>query len=332
MRKWLCCLTLLLVFTSWSFAEEQLLDVSVYKQGLVINGVTMNSSAVKYPLLFFKDVIYMPLSTEMGIQTGFQAKWNDAEKTLEVAKDLPKTASLPSGVYPHPAQVKVSVSGSTIKYEGNALSLGTFPALVYQDVTYIPLSWEFTNDRMGWKTAHHPYVGLVIQTDGVTTPDSVLQAFNVKYFDALAGFMRSKNSGYSAESALSMVHMVKENADANGIDEKWIMALWWQESTFNTGSISGHGALGAMQIMPDTGKRLGYTREQLLDPKYNIEAGTRYLSGLKNTFSGDVFLATVAYNQGSTRVSRGSYNPRFGYEVQKKFDAINAYVQKYMEQ
>jgi len=154
----------------------------------------------------------------------------------------------------------------------------------------------------------------------------------VKYYDALAAFMRSRNAGYSTESALSMVGMVKENADTHGIDEKWILALWWQESNFNTGSISGHGALGAMQIMPDTGKRLGYTREQLLDPKYNVEAGTRYLAGLKNTFSGDVFLATVAYNQGSTRVSRGSYNPRFGYEVQKKYDTISAFVQNYMAQ
>lgn len=332
MRKWLCCLMLLLVFSGWSFAEEQILDVSVYKQGLVLNGVKLNSTAVQYPMLFYKDVVYMPLSTEMGAQAGFKTTWNDADKSLKLEKAPPQTGVLAGGVYTHPDQVKAIVSSNQIKLEDEALALGTFPALVYQNVTYIPLSWELTNNRLGWETAHHSYVGLIIQSDGKLSAADVLKDFNVRYYEALAAFMRTRNGGYTVDSSLAMVKMLKGHADTHTIDEKWIMALWWQESNFNTGSVSGHGAVGAMQIMPDTGKRLGYTREQLLDPNYNVEAGTRYLAGLKNTFSGDVFLATVAYNQGSTRVSRGSYNPRFGYEVQKKYDTISAYVQNYLLQ
>lgn len=330
MRKWLCCLMLLVGCTSWSFAEEQKLDVSVYKQGLVLNGVKMNSSAMQYPLLLFRDVVYMPLSTEMGVKAGFKTVWNDDDKELDIVKSIPKTTPLSGAVYSHPDQVKAEVSGNIIELEDEKLALGTYTPLSYQYVTYIPLSWDFTNNMMKWESAHHPYVGLIVQTDGKKSVEDVLKDFNVKYYEALAAFMCSRNAGYSPASALNMVGMVKENADKNSIDEKWILALWWQESNFNTGSISGHGAIGAMQIMPDTGKRLGYTRDQLLNPEYNVEAGSRYLAGLKNTFSGDLFLATVAYNQGSTRVSRGTYSPRFGNEVQRKYNVINTFVQDYV--
>lgn len=274
----------------------------------------------------------MPLSTEMGAQAGFKTSWSEADQALDIVKTSAHTTALAKGGYPHPDRVKATVSGRQIKLHGDVLSLGTFPALVYQDVTYIPLSWEFTNTKMGWESAHHPYVGLVVQTDGKRSVEDVLKDFNVKYYEALAAFMRTRNGGYSPESALNMVSMVKENATTHAMDEKWILALWWQESNFNTGSISGHGAIGAMQIMPETGKRLGYTKEQLLDPRYNVEGGARYLSGLAKTFNGDMFLAVSAYNQGSGTVSRGNFSRGFGLEVQRKFDTINTFVQNYIAQ
>jgi len=332
MRKWLCCLMLLLAFSGWSFAEEQLLDVSVYKQGLVLNGVTMNNSALDHPFLFFKEVVYMPMSTEMGIQAGFTAKWNDEKKTLNIMKTPPNTTVLPSGKYAHPDNVQVRITGNPVSIGKDTLKSGEYPTLVYQDVTYVPLTWEVINDRMGWESIHHPFVGLVIQSDGQKSVKDVLSEFNIKYYESLAAFILTRNSGYSAQSALNTVKMIKENADLNNIDEKWIMALWWKESNFNSSSISSHGALGAMQIMPGTGERLGYTREQLLDPKYNVQGGTRYLAGLRQTFNGDMFLAVSAYNQGSGTVSRGGFSRDFGLDVQRKYEAINSFVQKRLGQ
>lgn len=330
MRKWLCCLTLLLAFSGISFAEEQLLDVSVYKQGLVLNGVNVNSSALEYPMLFFKEVVYLPISKEMGVQSGFVTKWDETTKTLTIEKAEPKTAALPSGVYAHPDKVKARVSTNPVALGTTVMKTGEFPVLVYRDVTYVPLTWELTNTSFGWKSVHHPLMGLVIQSDATSSIEDVLKTFNVKYYEALAAFIITRNSGYSSESALNTVKMIKENADKHGVDEKWIMALWWKESNFNSSSVSSHGAVGAMQIMPATGVRLGYTRDQLLDPKYNVEGGTRYLAGLKNTFGGDMFKAVSAYNQGSGSVSRGSFSRNFGTDVFDKFDAISSFAQSHM--
>lgn len=326
MRKWLCCLSLLLAFSSWSFAEEQILDVSVYKQGLVLNGVKLDSTVMEHPLLFFREVVYLPLSTEMGIKTGFTTTWTEETKTLDILQIVPKTAE-PAGVYPHPEIVKVRITGEPVTLEGKPLQFGEYPPLVYQHVTYLPMTWDMINTQMNWKSGHHPLLGVILQSDGQKTVAEVLETFNLKYYEALAAFILTRNSGYSESSALETVKMIKENADRQGIDEKQIMALWWKESNFNSSSISSHGALGAMQIMPGTGQRLGYTREQLLDPRYNVEGGTRYLAGLLKTFNGDMFLAVSAYNQGSGTVSRGGFSRGFATDVQKKVDAINAFVQ-----
>lgn len=332
MRKWLCCLTLLLVFSSWSYAEEQVLDVSVYKQGFVLNGIALNSSTIQHPLLFYKEVVYLPLSTEMGVQAGFTTTWSEEKKTLNIQPTAPKTAALPANAFGHPERVQVRITGNPVTLADEPVPLGDYPALIYQDVTYLPMTWNMINTQLKWKSAHHAFLGLIIQSDGQKSIEDVLGAYNLKYYEALAAFIQTRNSGYSSESALATVKMIKENADIQAIDEKWIMALWWKESNFNSSSISSHGALGAMQIMPGTGQRLGYTREQLLDPKYNVEGGTRYLANLRKTFNGDMFLAVSAYNQGSGAVSRGSFNRSFGTDVQKKFDIIDAYVKNRLAQ
>lgn len=327
MRKWLCSLLLILVFSGLSYAEEQPLDVSVYEQGLVLNGFALDITAVKYPLLHYKDVVYLPLSTEMGSAAGFVLDWNDATRTLTVGKNAPVSGQLKGGLYTHPKTATAVVSDVTVNFGNEPLGSEEYPILNCSDVTYVPLTWDVINRKMGWKSSYHPLMGLVIQSDGVKI-DAVLSSFNLQYYDALASFILTRNKGYSHESALETVRMIKANADLHGIDEKLVMALWWQESTFNSSSVSSHGALGAMQIMPDTGERLGYTREQLMDPKYNVEGGTRYLAGLRDTFNGDMFLAVSAYNQGSTRVSRGSFSRSFATDVFEKYDKINAYVQE----
>lgn len=321
----LCSLMLLMAFAGWSYAEEQYLDVSVYKQGLVLNGINLSSASLQYPLLLHKDVVYMPVSTEMGVQAGFTSKWDEAAKTLTVIKTDAKTAALPAGAFAHPETVKVQVVSTPVLVGTDNLQTGEYPLLNYMGITYVPLTWSVVSTDLGWKSTHHPMLGLVIQTNGLD-PTTVLTSFNTQYYDALAAFIVTRNSGYTQATAVDTVKMIKSNAELHGIDEKWIMAVWWKESNFNSSSISSHGALGAMQIMPGTGERLGYTREQLLDPKYNVEGGTRYLAGLKQNFNNDMFLAVSAYNQGSGTVSRGSFSRSFATDVFKKYETIEAFV------
>jgi soluble lytic murein transglycosylase len=94
------------------------------------------------------------------------------------------------------------------------------------------------------------------------------------------------------------------------VDPHLILAIIRTESDFETDKISKKGAIGLMQVMPDTadwvisrGPFKTVTKEQLLIPKVNIEIGTWYLAFLLDTFQGDYVKAIAAYNAGPGNVS-----------------------------
>lgn len=99
------------------------------------------------------------------------------------------------------------------------------------------------------------------------------------------------------------VAIVRE-ARKNNLDPLLVVALNRTESGFDNYAVSGVGAMGLMQVMPDTGKWLAERRGEqlgrasnLFDSETNVELGTWYLSELINQF-GTVEKALVAYNAG----------------------------------
>jgi soluble lytic murein transglycosylase len=97
---------------------------------------------------------------------------------------------------------------------------------------------------------------------------------------------------------------IVREAGKNQLDPLLVVALIGVESSFNNFAVSEVGALGLMQIMPDTGKWLLGRRGQklsrptnLFDFELNVELGTAYLADLISRF-GSIEAALVAYNAG----------------------------------
>lgn len=87
-----------------------------------------------------------------------------------------------------------------------------------------------------------------------------------------------------------------------------VLALIRQESAFYTAACSGAGAMGMMQLMPATAKRvakqagLRYTKAKLVnDPDFNMQLGQSYIAGLLKSFDGSYILSLAAYNAGPSR-------------------------------
>ena len=85
-----------------------------------------------------------------------------------------------------------------------------------------------------------------------------------------------------------------------GLPTRLLDAMIAQESGYNSRAISSAGAMGMMQIMPDTARSLGLARP--FDPVANMRAGARYLREQLDRF-GRVDLALAAYNAGPERRS-----------------------------
>lgn len=92
-------------------------------------------------------------------------------------------------------------------------------------------------------------------------------------------------------------------ADANGLDPLLIAAIVEAESRFKPDRVSPRGAMGLMQVMSSTFDLYG-GQGNPLDPRFNLEIGTRYFRTLLERFDGDLELALAAYNAGPNCVAR----------------------------
>jgi len=94
-----------------------------------------------------------------------------------------------------------------------------------------------------------------------------------------------------------------------GLDHRLVKALIKVESRFDNEAVSPKGAMGLMQLMPETAKTMGVIHP--LDPKENIEGGARYLRHLLKQFNDDLMLALAAYNAGPDTIKRYGGIPPF---------------------
>lgn len=103
---------------------------------------------------------------------------------------------------------------------------------------------------------------------------------------------------------------VEEYAKEYGVDEALVYAVMRTESGFRAEVKSSVGAVGLMQIMPDTfewlqtisDSQVEYTEDDLVNPQINIKYGTFYLDYLIDHYGGKEALAVAAYNGGIANV------------------------------
>ena len=102
--------------------------------------------------------------------------------------------------------------------------------------------------------------------------------------------------------------IINQAARRHGLDPHLVRAVITAESDFDPTCVSPAGAMGLMQLMPETARDLGVSDP--FDPAQNIEGGTRYLAGLLRRFDGDLNKALAAYNWGPSNVEAGGRLPR----------------------
>ena len=140
---------------------------------------------------------------------------------------------------------------------------------------------------------------------------------------------------------------VEKYAKKYNLDKYMVYSIIKAESNFDEDVSSVKGAVGLMQIMPDTADEIarkagieGYSAEKLFDPETNIHIGCYYLTFLLERYSGDFVSAAAAYNAGYGNVDSWlaqwqsdkviAEEIPFG-ETKKYIEKVKNYYNKYIQ-
>lgn len=130
------------------------------------------------------------------------------------------------------------------------------------------------------------------------------------------------NEGPQGSKADAFSAIIDRAAYVHGLDPWLLHAVIRAESAYNPLAQSSKGAIGLMQLMPDTAARYGV--RDPWNPEENIYAGARYLRDLMGMFGSDVRLAVAAYNAGEGNVQK------YGNQI-PPFEETRGYVSKVLD-
>ena len=127
--------------------------------------------------------------------------------------------------------------------------------------------------------------------------------------DGVLRFLRHFPTGLTKSAQKDLAETIVHESRHYGFDPELILAVITAESSFNIASRSPKGALGLMQLLPETASEMvgqenpDIVETLLLDPVMNVRLGVRYLAYLVGQF-GNLETALTAYNRGIGSVSQ----------------------------
>ncbi len=134
---------------------------------------------------------------------------------------------------------------------------------------------------------------------------------------------------------LEYTEMIIKYSEEYSLDKHFVCSVVLTESHFKPEAESNRGAMGLMQIMPDTGKWAAdkidmahYEESMLSDPETNIRLGCWYLSYLSRLFDGHPDKVLAAYNAGPARVEE--WLDANGQLSEIPFEETESYIKKVM--
>lgn len=108
------------------------------------------------------------------------------------------------------------------------------------------------------------------------------------------------------QPAAAIEKLIAENGKRYSLSPELLQSVILTESKYNTHAVSSTGAVGVMQLMPDTAEWIsgesGLPANNLRDPAENIPLGAWYLEFLIEKYEGNLVLALAAYNAGRGNV------------------------------
>ncbi len=117
------------------------------------------------------------------------------------------------------------------------------------------------------------------------------------------------HSSSMANTTDSYTEIINSACNRHGVDPALVQAVVKVESGFNPYALSSKGAMGLMQLMPQTAVDLQV--RNVFSPDENVDGGVKYLRYLLDRYEGNLSLALAAYNSGETAVQKWGTVPPY---------------------
>ena len=121
-----------------------------------------------------------------------------------------------------------------------------------------------------------------------------------------------ENNGQVSSGALgtsAFEDLIRSASGRHNVDANLVRAVIKAESDFRSNARSNKGAMGLMQLMPETARI--HNVVDAYDPTENVDGGVRHLRMLLDRYQGDIELSLAAYNAGSGAVEKHGGIPPF---------------------
>lgn len=160
---------------------------------------------------------------------------------------------------------------------------------------------------------------------GYASPTGLVDLTNVPT-DARVPAVRRKARYHIGVGDLELDQAVRRAAQQHHVQPALLLAVMRVESSFNPTAISKAGAVGLMQLIPETAIRHGV--RNLYNANENITGGAKHLRYLLDRFHGNVRLAVAAYNAGERKVDQYRQIPPYK-ETQDYVKKVLVYYRSY---
>ena len=166
------------------------------------------------------------------------------------------------------------------------------------------------------------------QVYGYVGPTGLMSLTNVPTDERVAA-VRRKARYHSGVADLELEQAVNRAAQQHHVQPALLLAVMKAESSFNPIAVSKAGAVGLMQLIPETAIRHGV--RNLYDANDNISGGAKHLRYLLNRFHGNTRLALAAYNAGERKVDQYGQIPPYK-ETQEYVEKVLVYYRSYKKE
>lgn len=151
-------------------------------------------------------------------------------------------------------------------------------------------------------------------------------------------FVYVSDAGQKAIYKLEYKEQIEKYAGEFQIDPYLVASVIWAESSYDPEAVSARGAVGLMQIMPDTGEwiagKLGekeFEVKDLKEPETNIRYGCWYLSYLLKRFPGQLENVIAGYNAGPNKVQQWLDSEKYSANGEKLDSIPYSETENYVE-